>query len=569
MDGYAYFFGREMQLLDRITLEMQLIYRKTPEGIFQVAHGLYFDNITWISRSNGTLVLRAVRNDIFYIMVSRDANRWYMLPDTFPASLDRPGFLLLPMQDGRIMAFYGMWRLSRIMRVYFINPFAGETTWQVVPGLTRSGSFGAWSIALTDTELAFTLAVYDPASRHGATIIRREIMYTSDFATWNIMPYVSGAWRDIVNAQTGNREASEPERGHSWGFVGEVSGSPTWQRVGFVPGTEPIRAIINGREFVFDIRTPGLYATFADGELMIPYPRFGLSHRIYRAMGFHTRTTAFDYSRRGEGVVLETVPDDMLFVRGNLSVMMNVGSPYFTTVHNGVHTTHPLAVSVQYVPMGVGAGHWLIPIQAFAEAVGDTFHWDAARRVFTITTAEFEAQQLAAQQLTASSPYARELFGFINAERAKIGVADLSWDVFSGQYANMRGLFNLINAERAGIGAHEFIWSNMLATSAHMHARDMAVNNFVSLYGSDGTHRDRRIHHVTYNVTGGRIYAGELGYVHVGTDNPHTAFRGLMPPGRNSWLTHGPDDGLVLTHAGIGFYHYQGRLKFYVALSVR
>ena len=119
-----------------------------------------------------------------------------------------------------------------------------------------------------------------------------------------------------------------------------------------------------------------------------------------------------------------------------------------------------------------------------------------------------------------------------------------------------RRVFELTNAERANHDLPPLIWCDRLADAARAHSRDMAINNYFSHTGFDGSGAGDRI------IRAGIPHTGHAENISGGTarNTPEAAMYGwLNSPGHRENILH-PG----MTHLGVGFYHLPGsQWEFY------
>jgi len=106
-------------------------------------------------------------------------------------------------------------------------------------------------------------------------------------------------------------------------------------------------------------------------------------------------------------------------------------------------------------------------------------------------------------------------------------------------------IFNFTNAHREAYGLQPLIWDYALANAARVHSRDMAINNFISHTGSDGSIISDRLERAGLSGTGW----GEN--INGGINNVYTAVTSWMDSPGNRMNILSPH----MTHLGVGFYY--------------
>ena len=116
-------------------------------------------------------------------------------------------------------------------------------------------------------------------------------------------------------------------------------------------------------------------------------------------------------------------------------------------------------------------------------------------------------------------------------------------------------VFELVNAERTSRGITPLIWSDVFARAARIHSQDMAVNNFLAHTSSNGAGSFL----ILNRIPGNEVYRW-MSNSGSSSRTPEGAVTGWM----NS--TAGHREAIIdpsCTHVGIGFYAYEGRVRWY------
>jgi len=108
-----------------------------------------------------------------------------------------------------------------------------------------------------------------------------------------------------------------------------------------------------------------------------------------------------------------------------------------------------------------------------------------------------------------------------------------------------RLIFELTNAERLNHQLPPLVWDYTLAYAARLHSRDMALNNFISHTGSDGSTIADRLSRANLTTTGW----GEN--INAGISDATVALAAWMDSAGNRSSILSPH----MTHLGVGFYY--------------
>ena len=127
-------------------------------------------------------------------------------------------------------------------------------------------------------------------------------------------------------------------------------------------------------------------------------------------------------------------------------------------------------ITIDVTPQILVDGFTFVPVRVIAEALGAYVEWDHSTATVSITTRD-----------NVESNYFVNLIVLEDIE----DVVDL--------IAIEQAVFYLVNQTRVSYGLPPFVWNETLAQAARNHSIDMAENNFIGHYGSDGSNVGQRI----------------------------------------------------------------------------
>jgi len=288
------------------------------------------------------------------------------------------------------------------------------------------------------------------------------------------------------------------------------------------PGEPPIKVELNNQEVSFPNQQP----IIVDGRTLVP------ARGIFEHLGFFVEW--FDETQM------------IRLTRGSEEILLQIGYPQF--IVDG--EMRDLDAPAQIIN-----GSTMIPLRAVADAIGAEVNWDGTQRLATITyngtreqtqnqqaqvtqtvtwihfdgterTAEFipgvtpmvQVFQLGVGNVYVPEEENRRILDYSRASFQNLLDVGYSFeqalDIF--EYA----IFDETNRVRAEHGVQPLVWDATLARAARLHSQDMAVNNFLSHTGSDGSHAHERAvragypSHATENASTSSIASTPGGHVH-------------------------------------------------------